>query len=259
MSFMTFSVERLEFYALIFIRVTMLIATAPIFNMNYMPRKFKTGICLFLSLVLFPLIPYSPLQYNGVIGYTMLVVREAMTGALLGLASGLCMYILDFSGHLIDMEIGFSMVTLLDPATNTQTSITGSFLGQLVMLMLLVTDFHYFLIDTMVDSFSVIPLGGANFSGKLYLIYADYMTNYFIIGFRIILPIFASILVVNIVLGVLAKVAPQMNMFAIGMQLKVFVGLFIMTILVTMLPGITDFLFIQMKTMTSSIVKALMP
>ena len=74
--------------------------------------------------------------------------------------------------------------------------------------------------------------------------------EYFILGFRIVLPVFATILVVNVVLGVLAKVAPQMNMFVIGMQLKVFVGLALLFILMSFLPGITDFIFNEMQKIT---------
>ena len=187
------------------------------------------------------------------------MTKEALTGALIGLASGLCMYIVDFSGHILDMEIGFSMVTLMDPTTRTQTSINGVFLNYLLILIMLATNLHYYIISTIYDSFTVIPIGGAVFNGNLYLFYLEYMVNYFVIGFRIILPIFASILIINVVLGVLAKVAPQMNMFAIGMQLKVFVGIFVLTIVLSMLPGISDFLFTQMRTMTNTMVEALAP
>lgn len=256
---MTFTVERLEFYLLIIVRISTVIATAPIFSLGNTPRKVKAGIAIALALVEIPMLEYTPLSYTGVVGYALLVTKEALTGALIGLASGLCMYIVDFSGHILDMEIGFSMVTLMDPTTRTQTSINGVFLNYLLILIMLATNLHYYIISTIYDSFTVIPIGGAVFNGNLYLFYLEYMVNYFVIGFRIILPIFASILIINVVLGVLAKVAPQMNMFAIGMQLKVFVGIFVLTIVLSMLPGISDFLFTQMRTMTNTMVEALAP
>ncbi len=82
-----------------------------------------------------------------------------------------------------------------------------------------------------------------------------YIADYFIIGFRIILPIFSCILVINIVLGILAKVAPQMNMFVIGMQLKVFVGLFLLFVVMGFLPSVSDFLFEEMQTLTKLFVQ----
>ena len=255
----SFTVEQLEFYLLIVVRISTLVATAPILNIRNVPRKVKVGLAVFLSVIEIALMEYVPLSYTGVLGYAVLVTKEALTGALIGLASGFCIYIIDFSGHLIDMEIGFSMVTLFDPATQTQTSISGVFLNQLIMLVMLVSNLHLYIIRTIYDSFEVIPLGGAVVTGNLYLVYMEYMVNYFIIGFRVVLPVFASILIINIVLGVLAKVAPQMNMFSIGMQLKVTTGLVVLTVLVTMLPGIGDFLFAQMSDLTSAMVKALTP
>ena len=70
----------------------------------------------------------------------------------------------------------------------------------------------------------------------------DFLKDFFILGFRIILPMFATILIINIVLGILAKVAPQMNMFVIGLQLKVLVGLTVLIFMIGMLPYVTDFI-----------------
>jgi flagellar biosynthetic protein FliR len=83
------------------------------------------------------------------------------------------------------------------------------------------------------------------------------MSDYIIIGFRIILPIFASILLLNAVLGIMAKVSPQMNMFAIGMQLKIIVGLSVIFFTVGMLPDAADFLFTEMKKMMVSFIGGL--
>ena len=85
------------------------------------------------------------------------------------------------------------------------------------------------------------------------------MTDYFIIGVRIVLPVFACILVINIVLGILAKVAPQMNMFVIGMQLKVFVGLCLLFFIMTLLPGMSDMIFEEMQKMTKLLIHAITP
>lgn len=82
----------------------------------------------------------------------------------------------------------------------------------------------------------------------------EFLSDYVIIGFRIVLPIFCSILLLNAVLGVLAKVAPQMNMFAVGIQLKVLVGLSVLFLTAGMLPGIADFVLDEMKRMIDSFV-----
>ena len=76
------------------------------------------------------------------------------------------------------------------------------------------------------------------------------ITDYFVIGFRIFLPVFSCILVINIVLGILARIAPQMNMFVIGMQLKIFVGLVVLYFVMNLLPGLCDFIFQEMQDLS---------
>lgn len=123
--------------------------------------------------------------------------------------------------------------------------------------MFLASDMHYFVIDALFDSYELIPIGGARFEPTLYQIFVKYITDYFVIGFRIILPIFSCILVVNVVLGILAKIAPQMNMFVIGMQIKVFAGLFLLFILMSLFPGVVDFLFEEMRLLTKYFVQSM--
>lgn len=142
------------------------------------------------------------------------------------------------------------MAMEMDPTTQVQTTISATFLTAVFMLMFIASDMHYFLIDAVVDSYKVIPIGEGIVSPNLYKIFVQYVIDYFVIGFRIILPVFACILVINVILGILARIAPQMNMFVFGMQLKVFAGLSLIFILMNFLPGITDFLFNEMQTLT---------
>jgi flagellar biosynthetic protein FliR len=231
--------------------------TAPFFNSNMFPRLAKLGLSFFFSLVAINLVDYSALQYDGIMGYAALVLKEAITGAMIGFASGMCMYILNFSGHMIDMEIGFSMAQEFDPATNVQSTISANLFSQMFLIIFVLSDMHYFVIDAIYDSYEMIPVGGANLSADFVSIMGTYIADYFIIGFRIILPVFSCILIINVVLGILAKVAPQMNMFVIGMQLKVFVGLFLLFMLMEFLPNIVDFLFQEMQELTKLFVNAL--
>ena len=90
----------------------------------------------------------------------------------------------------------------------------------------------------------------------MYNMFLKFISNYLIIGFRICLPVFCTILVLNGLLGVMAKVAPQMNMFAVGLQLKVFIGLGVMLLTISLIPVAADFIFEQMKVMVVAVVKA---
>jgi flagellar biosynthetic protein FliR len=156
------------------------------------------------------------------------------------------------------METGLSMVTLMDPATKESVSITGALYQYAFMMMLIASGMYRYLLGALADSFVLIPVNGAVFNSESLLnSMVDFMNDYIIIGFRIILPIFVSILLLNAVLGIMAKVSPQMNMFAIGMQLKIIVGVVVIFLTVGMLPAASDFLFTEMKKMMVSFIGGL--
>ena len=88
------------------------------------------------------------------------------------------------------------------------------------------------------------PVGGSVYNGDaMYQVIMTFMQEYFVIAFRIALPIFISIVLCNVILGVLAKIAPQMNMFSIGIELKLLLGLMVMVSMVIFLPNITDYIY----------------
>ena len=247
---MKFTIEYIEYAVLIITRISMIFFIVPFFGNVNIPVRIKIALSFFLSLIIMNSVDYSAVSYQGMLGYSILIAQEAVTGLLIGIGSGFTLYILNFSGHMLDMEIGFSMAMEMDPTTQVQTTISATFLTAVFMLMFIASDLHYFLIDAVVDSYKVIPIGEGIVSPNLYKIFVQYVIDYFVIGFRIILPVFACILVINVILGILARIAPQMNMFVFGMQLKVFAGLSLIFILMNFLPGITDFLFNEMQTLT---------
>ena len=158
------------------------------------------------------------------------------------------------------MDIGFSMVNAIDPSTRENATITGFYYQYAVMLILLISGMHRYVLEAIVETYSLVPVGGAVFNlQKIYDSLLFYLAEYVSIGFRICMPIFTVILIVNVVLGILAKVAPQMNMFAVGMQIKVLTGLAVMTFTTVMLPYVSDFIYTQTKVMVVSMVEAMMP
>lgn len=254
---MKFTIEYIEYAVLIITRISMILFIVPFFGNTNVPVRIKIALSFFLSLIIMNSVDYSAVSYQGMLGYSILIAQEALTGLLIGIGAGVSLYILNFSGHMLDMEIGFSMAMEMDPTTQVQTTISSTFLTAVFMLMFIASDMHYFLIDAVVDSYKSIPIGEGIFSPNLYKIYVQYVIDYFVIGFRIILPVFACILIINVILGILARIAPQMNMFVFGMQLKVFAGLSLIFILMNFLPGITDFLFNEMQTLTKLFMQSL--
>lgn len=252
---MSASFDDFELFFLILVRITGFIHTAPFFSLRNVPYRVKTGLSVFITFILIFTIPSEPLEYVGVIGYGILVVEEAILGVLLGFFANIAYYIINFAGMFIDMEIGFSMVNQLDPTTSIQSTITANLYSYLVILLMMITNLHHYFIKAIVDTFQVVPVGQANINPLIYQLMVRFMSEYFVIGFRIVLPIFGAILLVNAILGILAKIAPQMNMFVIGMQLKVSVGLFVLTLIIELIPSVADFIFNEMIEMIKAAIE----
>ncbi len=186
-------------------------------------------------------------------------MKEALTGFLIGWGAQICTTVTSFAGSIADMEIGVSMVSLMDPATRQQATFTGVLYQYFFTLYMLVSGMYQYLLRALIDSFTLIPVNGAVFKSESLLeSVVIFLGDYIAIGFRIILPIFCTMILLNAVLGVLAKVSPQLNMFAVGMQLKVLVGIVIIFLTARMLPAAADYVSVEMKRMIVSFVEGMM-
>lgn len=255
----SFSLYDLEYFLLILTRISCFVFVAPFFSMRNTPMRIRVGISFFTAMLLYQsLAPAVVVEYGTVLEYAVIVIKEAIVGLLVGLGASICTAIMNFAGAIADMETGLSMVTLMDPSSREQSSITGVFYQYVLMLLMIATGMYRYLFAALADTFTLIPVNGAVFHGdRLVDAMLQFLEDYIIIGFRIVLPIFCTILLLNAVLGVLAKVSPQMNMFAVGLQLKILVGLGVFYLTANMLPGIADFIFEEMKRVMDSFTGAL--
>jgi flagellar biosynthetic protein FliR len=241
-------------------RISAFVMAAPFFGYSSIPTRVKAAISVWLSVVVINAVPAVSLSYEGVLGFSVLILKEAVAGAVLGLMCNMCFYILGFAGQLMDMEMGLSMANMFDPTTNVQVTVTGNIYNYILMLMLVVTNTHYYIIRAITDSFTYFKVGEAVVRTEaLKNIMVDFMANYFLIAVRIVLPVFCCMLLINVILGVLTKAAPQMNMFAVGIQIKVIVGMILLIILVQTMPSVSDFIFQEMKEVITDVIKAFTP
>lgn len=253
-----FSYNDLLYFLLIFVRVASFVFIAPFFSMSNTPRTVRAGFSLFFTVLLYHVLPDTEIVYEGLLGYTVIVLKEVVTGLLLGFGTNFCTSIMAFAGQIADMEMGLSMASMYDPTTKQQTSISGVLYNYMIMLMLIISGMYRYLLSAFVEAYTLIPINGAVFKEeKLMTAFVGFMTDFFIIGFRICLPVFLVMILLNSILGVLAKVSPQLNMFAVGLQLKVLVGLGILFLTTTMLPDAASFVFDQMKRVMVNFVEAM--
>ena len=151
------------------------------------------------------------------------------------------------------------MAQIMDPTTNIQVGIFGNFYYYILLLLLLVSGLHRYLIQAIIETYKVIPIGQVTFSAGIFDTIMKFIGDYFVIGFRIALPVFSVTLLLNVVLAILARIAPQMNMFVVGMQLKIFAGIFAVMFTVVMMPAVSTVIEEEIHTLLASLVRGMSP
>lgn len=256
----TFDLNTLEYFLLVLVRISTFVYSAPFFGEQNVPARVKAGFSVFLAILVFYGVSPDMVSYSTTLGYGFLVLIEGITGLLIGFMANICNSIITFAGTMIDMHLGLSMAQEYNPQLRTNVSVSGQLYYYFVMMLLIVTNMHQYILRALIDSFSVINLGGANFvADNMITEVIAFITDLFIIAFRITLPVFSCIMILNCVLGIMAKVAPQMNMFAVGIQIKVLVGFSILFLTIFLLPDIADFIFKEIKNMTMLTINNLTP
>ena len=254
----TFSLQTFEYFLLVLVRIAACIFAAPFFNTRGLPVRTKVGAAGCIAIMLTGVLPEQNLAYTGIMEYGVIVIKEGITGLLIGYSASICNSIVLFSGALIDMQVGLSMAQEFNPMTQMQESITGNFYNYMVMLMMLATNMYQYVLRAICESYQLLPISQQVFQWD-YLLkgITDYMSALIILGFQITLPVFACMMIVNCVLGIMAKVSPQMNMFAVGMQLKVLIGLAVMFFAVMLLSDVTSSVAQEIKRMVVYMVKGM--
>ena len=257
---LTFSMSELEYFLFVFVRIASFVFVAPFFSTRGVPNNAKVALSVFVAYIMYHFGPeHIYPEYNTILGFATVVLKEVSVGLLIGLAAQICTSIVLFAGRIIDMEVGLSMANVFDPTTNEQASITGALMQYGVMMILYTTGLHRFLLKALMETFILIPVGNAHINtDRLLESLIAFLGDYIIIGFRVCLPVFASITLMNIVLGLLAKLAPQMNMFSVGIQLKLLAGLSVIMVTISLLPDVCNFITTQIQQMIISMVEGMM-
>jgi len=254
----TFSLQTFEYFLLVLVRIAACIFAAPFFNTRGLPVRTKVGAAGCIAIMLTGVLPEQNLAYTGIMEYGIIVIKEGITGLLIGYSASICNSIVLFAGRLIDMQIGLSMAQEYNPMTQMNESITGNLYNYSIMLMLLASNMYQYVILAVCDSYQLIPINQQIFQWDYLLSgFTSFMSSLLILGFRITLPVFACMMVVNCILGIMAKVAPQMNMFAVGIQIKVLIGLAVLFLALSLIGGVADFVAQEMKRMVVYMIKGM--
>ncbi|MDQ2085879.1 flagellar biosynthetic protein FliR [Herbivorax sp. ANBcel31] len=231
----------IEVFLLVFVRMTGLFVIAPIFGRRNIPAYFKIGFSFLLALMLVNSLQVDGgLHYSSVFEYFLLVLKEFLVGITLGYVSYAIFTAIYLAGQLIDMKVGFGIVNVVDPLSNIQVPITSTFYFIFCMMIFLICNGHHILIRALFYSYEFVPLGLAIFEEELVNDVIRVFGNIFLVGFKISGPVVAAILIADVALGVISKTVPQLNVFIVGMPLKIFLGLSVMMLTVPIFVSVLE-------------------
>jgi flagellar biosynthetic protein FliR len=217
-----FAPETMATLVLLASRVGGVVLVAPLFSARMIPVMARTALVVLLTIVLHP----AARAVAGTLTVTPLsVLSETLVGFTIGLGAALIIGATEVAGEYMSLQIGLSGAALLDPLSNHQSSVLGTFLQLFAVTILLTAGGHLVMLDALADSTQRLPLGGAIASGSGLLELAGLGGTLFSFGLRFAAPIIAVALVANVALAVLSRAAPQLNILQLAFPIQILIGL----------------------------------
>lgn len=209
------------------------IAFAPIYSTRNLPVIWKSSFILLISLLAWQYgvtNGYQPPE--NTIAFLLVMAIEIMVGMIIGLAAQFLFAAVQLAGEIVDTQMGFGIMNVIDPLSGTQAPLIGNFKYILALLVFLQIDGHHYLLEALFDSYQMVPIGQMAFNSRFIEQVSSFFGGIFIIGLKLSLPIVATLLFTDIVMGIMSRTVPQMNIFLVGMPIKVLLGFGVLLVII---------------------------
>lgn len=220
-------INTLYFTALILvsIRIFSFFILVPIFFPSGIPNVVKVGLTVVMAYILMPGIDYSSISsIDNTMFFVMNCLNEVAAGLTLGFLTSLCFSMVRIAGNLMDMQMGFAMVSMFDPTSNSNTTLIERLLYWFSLVIFFIVDGHHMLIKSLIQSFSVIKLGSFFLNQASINIIFKAFIEYFGIAIQIGIPIVLILLFTDLTMSLIARTVPQLNIMILGLPVKVLIG-----------------------------------
>lgn len=215
-------------FMLIFARLSAMLYTLPVFSSSVIPGQVRILLAFVLSFILVTLLPDPSLHFLSPLTFFILVSRELIFGALIGIGANILFESFSMAGGLIARQLGMGIANVMDPSSQEQQPIFGQFFLFVMIALLFASNSHHLLVTTLFDNFSLLPLGQGSFPNAAGETVARIMSTALDYSVRMALPAMIFLLILDTAFAFLARVMPQMNVFFVTLPLKVGIGYFIM-------------------------------
>lgn len=236
----------LESFFIILGRVSGLFISAPILNSRQLPLRIRSLIIVLLSATFAYFIPVQyDIELTSPGHFIAAMAVEIFIGYTIGFVAFIVFATVQLAGQIIDMQMGFAMVNVVDPQTGTQIPLMGNFQYLIALLLYLSVNGHHYLLQAVIQSYQYIPVLGLSLSPSFFALMVEMTVFMFVAALKIAIPMVTAILISDIAMGFIAKTVPQMNVFIVGLSLKILMGFIILLLVLPVYIWFTGILFVS--------------
>lgn len=215
-----FSTESIIVFILVLTRLSAMITTAPLFSTFPAPMQIKAGIAALTAFIMYPFVmQISDFTLpSNLIGLSAFFFKEVMVGVMIGFSASLIFTGIQVGGHLLSVQMGMAIARALDPVSNQQIPIVGQLYTFIASILFILINGHQWLFSAIHESYQSIPIGlNFDFTTQLTEQLIFFFSSLFTTAFSLILPIFEIMLLITVLMGFMAKLSPQLNIFMVAM------------------------------------------
>ncbi len=248
------SPSNIVIFIMIFTRLAGMISSAPLFSTYPIPAQAKIWLCATVAFIIYPIIAKATDIHvpNNMVELTIFLTKEFFIGFLIGYITRFIFVAVQIAGQTLGIQMGITMGSVLDPTTNQDSPILGQIYVYIATIVFISINAHNWLFTAVYKSFMSIPPGlEMAFSPALAKQVIMLFSHMFVISFQVILPIFCVLLISEVLMGFVAKMMPQMNIFMVALPFKIGIGFIL--ILIFIAPTVTYLVFAIEKYMASII------
>jgi flagellar biosynthetic protein FliR len=235
-SVFTFNEAQVIAFALVLIRVSAFVVSWPVFGVPLIPNSIKILFALALAMVLFPVVDSTTVQQQ--IGSTALipmVVREALIGLFIGFTARMFFFAVNVAGQMMSLSLGLAGAQLLNPSFNEFSTVVDQFQVLIATLFFLSINGHHVLIAGLHESFMLLPLGFLDLQTSSLIAFGAVVQQILELGLKMAAPVVIAILLMNVVMAVMGRAVPQVNVLVTSIPVNIVVGLVVMVVALPMM------------------------
>jgi flagellar biosynthetic protein FliR len=232
-------VHQFQAFLICTARVAGFVSAIPVYFGSQTPARIKVTLVFAVSLLLFPVLsPALPeISFNPVF-FLFFTINETLLGLLLGLVSRLIFTTVEFGGTIIGYQMGFAAANIFDPQHQNQISLISQFQNVFAILIFLALDGHHIFIKTAARSYQLLPPGQLDFSGEAIPYLMELTSRMFALGVQFSAPVLAVLLLSGLILGILARVFPQLNVFLLSFPLNIGISFVVIALTLDMVASL---------------------